>query len=154
MWAMTGWTTPWRCIVDTSSGGGEAIADWKAAASGTSALMATLLLPSAATWSTTFEPPMAPMLWARSALYPSQRSTSSTACVSTIFATDHLLDARGRGAAGAGPSGGRSMRSSGGPRRVALPLASRAEPAYKVNQMVQYPDGRLDASFAALSDTT
>ena len=33
-------------------------------------------------------------------------------------------------------------------------LASRAEPAYKVNQMVQYPDGRLDASFAALSDAT
>ena len=33
-------------------------------------------------------------------------------------------------------------------------LASRAEPAYKVNHMVQYPDGRLDASFAALSDAT
>ena len=33
-------------------------------------------------------------------------------------------------------------------------LASRAEPAYKVNQMVQYPEGRLDASFAALSDAT
>ena len=33
-------------------------------------------------------------------------------------------------------------------------LAFRAEPAYKVNQMVQYPDGRLDASFAALSDAT
>src|SRR4051794_41249634 len=27
-------------------------------------------------------------------------------------------------------------------------------PPYKVNQMVQYPDGRLDASFAALSDAT
>jgi DNA-binding transcriptional ArsR family regulator len=33
-------------------------------------------------------------------------------------------------------------------------LASRAEVPYKVNQMVQYPDGRLDASFAALSDAT
>ena len=33
-------------------------------------------------------------------------------------------------------------------------LVSRAEPAYKVNHMVQYPDGRLDASFAALSDAT
>ena len=33
-------------------------------------------------------------------------------------------------------------------------LASRAELAYKVNQMVQYPDGRLDASFGALSDAT
>jgi DNA-binding transcriptional ArsR family regulator len=35
-----------------------------------------------------------------------------------------------------------------------MELASRAEPAYKVNQMVQYPNGRLDASFAALSDAT
>src|SRR6478736_2499967 len=33
-------------------------------------------------------------------------------------------------------------------------LAYRAEPAYKVNQMVQYPDSRLDASFGALSDAT
>src|SRR3954469_152422 len=33
-------------------------------------------------------------------------------------------------------------------------LASRAEPRYKVNRMVQYTDGRLDASFAALSDAT
>ena len=33
-------------------------------------------------------------------------------------------------------------------------LASWARAAYKVNQMVQYPDGRLDASFAALSDAT
>jgi DNA-binding transcriptional ArsR family regulator len=33
-------------------------------------------------------------------------------------------------------------------------LASRAEPAYKVNQMVQYTASRLDASFAALSDAT
>ncbi|HEX5466891.1 MAG TPA: metalloregulator ArsR/SmtB family transcription factor [Candidatus Limnocylindrales bacterium] len=33
-------------------------------------------------------------------------------------------------------------------------LASRAEPAYKVNYMVQYPAGLLDASFAALSDAT
>ena len=35
-----------------------------------------------------------------------------------------------------------------------MELASRAEPAYKVNQMVQYPNGGLDASFAALSDAT
>ena len=33
-------------------------------------------------------------------------------------------------------------------------LASRSRQAYKLNQMVQYPDGRLDASFAALSDAT
>jgi DNA-binding transcriptional ArsR family regulator len=33
-------------------------------------------------------------------------------------------------------------------------LVSRAEPAYKVNHMVQYPAGRLDLSFAALSDAT
>lgn len=33
-------------------------------------------------------------------------------------------------------------------------LASRSRQAYKVNHMVQYPDGRLDASFAALSDAT
>ena len=33
-------------------------------------------------------------------------------------------------------------------------LASRADLAYKVNRMVQYPDTRLDASFGALSDAT
>jgi DNA-binding transcriptional ArsR family regulator len=33
-------------------------------------------------------------------------------------------------------------------------LASLSRQAYKLNQMVQYPDGRLDASFAALSDAT
>src|SRR4029079_18933286 len=33
-------------------------------------------------------------------------------------------------------------------------LASRAELAYKVNRMVQYPDTRLDASCGALSDAT
>jgi hypothetical protein len=48
-------------------------------------LMATFLLPSAATWSTTFEPPIAPMLAARSPLNDSQRSTSSTAWVRTTF---------------------------------------------------------------------
>jgi DNA-binding transcriptional ArsR family regulator len=33
-------------------------------------------------------------------------------------------------------------------------LASRPRQVYKLNQMVQFPDGRLDASFAALSDAT
>src|SRR5256885_11053666 len=40
------------------------------------------------------------------------------------------------------------------PLPARMGLASRSRPAYKVNQMVQYPDGRLDASFAALSDAT
>src|SRR3954464_4878951 len=35
-----------------------------------------------------------------------------------------------------------------------MELASSDRPAYKVNQMVQYPGGRLDVSFAALSDAT
>ena len=48
-------------------------------------LMATFLLPSAATWSTTFVAPIAPMLAARSPLNDSQRSTSSTAWVRTIL---------------------------------------------------------------------
>ena len=39
-------------------------------------------------------------------------------------------------------------------RRHEIGLASWSRQAYKLNHMVQYPDGRLDASFAALSDAT
>ena len=46
--------TPWRSCVAVSSGEGEAISSSKPAMSWMSAVMATLLLPSAATWSVTF----------------------------------------------------------------------------------------------------
>jgi DNA-binding transcriptional ArsR family regulator len=45
-----------------------------------------------------------------------------------------------------GPDGAADDESTG--------LASSVEQAYKLNHMVQYPDGRLDASFAAISDAT
>jgi energy-dependent translational throttle protein EttA len=83
--------TPCLCNVSAISGGGAAVAAWNAAGSGTSAVMATLLLPSVATWSTTFDPPIDSICAARSCLKPNQRSTFSTACVITILATATLL---------------------------------------------------------------
>src|SRR5215831_6377827 len=54
---------------------------------------------------------------------------------------------------------GLSRGSVGGAHRVRPvetkdSLAFRGRRAYKLNHMVQYPDARLDASFAALSDAT
>src|SRR4051795_4312950 len=94
--AVTGGITPCRCIVAANSGEGDARPAWIASMSATSTPIATFLLPSAATWSTTFEPPIAQMLAARSPLNESQRSTSLTAWVTTSFVMKTpVLDAEG-----------------------------------------------------------
>jgi hypothetical protein len=70
--------TPWRSSAAASSGEGEAISACKPAMSWMSAVMAMLLLPSAATWSVTFVA-YGPMRAARSALPWSHHSISTTA---------------------------------------------------------------------------
>jgi hypothetical protein len=49
MYALIGGTTPWSCVRARTSGEGDAIMDWMAATSATSAVTAMVLLPSAAT---------------------------------------------------------------------------------------------------------
>ena len=78
MYAVTGGMTPWRSAVAAPSGEGESIAACAPAMSWMSAVMATSLLPSAATWSVTFVA-NAPNSAARSSLPWSHHSTSTTA---------------------------------------------------------------------------
>jgi hypothetical protein len=75
MYAVIGGMTPWLSIGVAVSGEGEAIIACAPAMSWMSAVMATFLLPSAATWSVTFVP-NDPMVAARSALPLSHRSIS------------------------------------------------------------------------------
>src|SRR5687768_2301307 len=85
MYATNGGSTPCFSMTAAISGDGDPRVDIIAATSATSADRATELLPSSATWSTTFVPPSAPTASARSALKPSHFSTSATPCVITIL---------------------------------------------------------------------
>src|ERR1700690_2534673 len=53
MYAVRGWTTPWRSLAAAPSGGGEAIIGCMPATAWMLAVIAILLPPSAATWSVT-----------------------------------------------------------------------------------------------------
>src|ERR1700692_3293507 len=82
--------TPWLCIKAAVSGEGEVTIACAPSTSVTSAVMATLLPPSAATWSFTFVA-TEPIAAARSSLPLSQRSTSATAWVMTSLGMANLL---------------------------------------------------------------
>src|SRR3990170_6191964 len=82
-YATSGGSTPWRCMTSAIAAGGAASVARKLSTSSTSALTATDLLPSTATWSATLVPPIPLTVSVRSALNESHASTSATLWVMT-----------------------------------------------------------------------